>query len=425
VKLLVEPSRALPLVSFSLTVQAGRLFEPEGLEGLARVTARMLRRGCGSSSAEAIEQRADLLGAEVSTGVGLGWASVSCEVLRRNLDEAVSLVAELVSDPTFDGDELALLLRQSEAELVRSRDNDALLCSRALRRHLMSGHPHAARVQGDLAGLQAIDVDATKRFHAERYGRAGALVAFVGDVDEAAVPGLAERLVAGLPEGRICDYPAPEPSAPKGRRLVVVDKPGRTQAQMAIGTLGTSPADDDHVALWVANCAFGGTFTSRLVQEIRGKRGWSYGVSSHLTTSRVREVFSIWAAPAAEDAGACIALELEMLERWCDAGIDAEELAFCKDYLRRSWAFEIDTAKKRLSQRIERVLLDLDDDYHRLFVERVDAVTLEEANAAIRRRISPRDLWVAAVATDAETGEALRAGIEGLDAHLVDRYDVE
>lgn len=423
--LLVESSAALPLVAFSVTLQAGCLYEPAGHEGLARICARMLRRGAGELSAEDIEQRADALGAEIGTGVGLGASTLSCEVLSRNLDEAVDLVAELLGAPRFDEDELGRLVRQSQAELVRSRDEDSLLCSRALRRHLFDGHPHGRRAHGSMTGLARVDVDATRRFHRERFRRGGAIVAFAGDVESARAETLAERLLARLPESLPEPYPAAEPDPPSGRRLVIVDKPGRTQAQMAIGTLGTHPRDADHVPLIVANTVFGGTFTSRLVQEIRSQRGWSYATSSHLTSSRVREAFSIWAGPAIEHAGPCLGLALELFERFVEEGIDAEELAFCQSYLRRSWAFEIDTAKKRLQQRIERRLLDLPEDYHERFVARVEATTVETANAAIRSRLSPRDLWISVVASEERLGATLEDAAGPLAEHVVDPYDLE
>ena len=255
--------------------------------------------------------------------------------------------------------------------------------------------------------------------------RGGAVVAFAGDVDESRAATLADRLLARLPEGAREPYPASEPERSAGRRLVVVDKPGRTQTQMAIGTLGTHPRDDDHVPLIVANTVFGGTFTSRLVQEIRSQRGWSYSTSSHVTSSRVRESFSIWAAPASEHAGPCLELALELFERFVDEGVDATELAFCQSYLRRSWAFEIDTAKKRLQQRIERSLLDLPDDYHERFVERVEATTVADANAAVRARLSPKDLWVSVVASDAELGATLEAAMGEVAERVVDPYDLE
>ncbi len=169
---------------------------------------------------------------------------------------------------------------------------------------------------------------------------------------------------------------------------------------------------------------FGGTFSSRLNQEVRAKRGWSYGASSGLTVSRVREAFTIWTAPGIEDAAECLKLELDLYERFCADGINQEELGFCQDYLRRSYAFEIDTAKKRLQQKLERALLELPEDFHARFIERVGNVTLADANAAVRRRLDPRNLWVAAVCTDADTGAGLRAAADWAETR-VEPFDLE
>jgi len=424
-RLLVEPCNQLPLVNVAVSFRGGRIHEPAGVSGLARLTARMLRRGSEGMSAEAVEQGIDRLGGEFGAHVGLGTSNVSFEVLTRNLAAMVDLVANLIAKPTVDDDELAKLKRQSEAETVRSRDSDSFLAGRALRRHLLRDHPHGRRIGGTIEEVRAIDAEAIRSFHAKHYSSSNAIVSICGDVEADAAEGIAERLLAQLPAGESIEYPATDPPPPRGRHLVVVDKPNRTQAQMVIGTLGTHPKDDDHTALLVANTAFGGSFTARLVQEIRAKRGWSYGASSLLSTSLVRETFSMWTAPATRDAAACLALQLEMLRAWVAEGIDQDELDFCKGYLRRSYAFEIDTAKKRLQQALERELFHLPDDFHERFVDHVDAVSLDDANAAIARRISADDLWISVTATEAAIGTELRDAAGPLVESIVDPYDLE
>lgn len=133
----------------------------------------------------------------------------------------------------------------------------------------------------------------------------------------------------------------------------------------------------------------------------------------------------MWTAPGADTAADCLSLELDLLAQWRERGIDAAELAKCQQYLRLSHAFEIDTPKKRLAQKIERELLDLPEDFHRRWVERVNGVTLDEANQAVRRRISDSNLWVSAVATNEAIGEALRAAIPDLHQTVVEPFDVE
>jgi zinc protease len=385
----------------------------------------MLRRGAEGWSSEAIEQRIDLLGGELGVDVSHSATTVHFEMIRRSLDPFVDLVSTLLSRPLFDAQELARLQREAEAELIESRDSDASLCGRAFRRTLFAGHLYGRRVAGTIPSLRSITRADVAGFYGAHYTRENAIVAISGDVDADEGQAIAERLLAGLPAGASVPDPVPPPETPAGRRLVFVDKPERTQTQMIVGGLGTHPLDADHVALLVANTAFGGTFTSRLMNEVRSKRGWSYGAYSRVGFDRQRDTFTMWTAPAASDAPACLALKLELLHALREGGITADELAFIKKYLVRSHAFEVDTARKRVHQRLEAALFDLPEGYHERQLERVEAVTLDEANAAIRNRLSEDDLVVSVVGTYAEIGDAIAKAIPRLAQVDVLPFDFE
>jgi zinc protease len=194
--------------------------------------------------------------------------------------------------------------------------------------------------------------------------------------------------------------------------VLIVDKPQRTQTQIIIGTLGTHSHDPDHTALQVANVVFGGLFTARLTHEVRSVRGLSYGASSSLSHDREREVWSMWTFPAAKDARQCIDLQLRLYDDWICHGVKPGELSRAKNFLIKSHAFEIDTAQKRLDQRVERELFSLPADYHDGFVERVRAVNRKAANEALTRRLSRRDQAIVVVATASD----LKGELAGLPA---------
>ena len=210
-----------------------------------------------------------------------------------------------------------------------------------------------------------------------------------------------------------------------GRRLLVVDKPERTQTQILVGTLGTSPHDQDHVPLVVGNAVFGGTFTSRLMKEIRSKRGWSYGASTRTGVDRRRQSWVLWTFPAAEDAGPCLQLSLELLDAWVAGGVSSREVAFIQRYLVRSHAFEVDTATKRVHQALDRECLALPPDYFSSWLDRVRAVTPDAATTAVKNRIHPRDLLVVVVGTAAQVLDPLRSAIPGLSEVSVVPFDAE
>jgi zinc protease len=423
-KLFIEASPKIPLVSIVVAFPTGSTHDPVGKEGLTRATARMLRRGCEGLTADAIEEAVDGLGGEFGCDATPTSITVHAEVISRNLDPFVELIAKVLGAPAFDPAEAALLLRESEAEIVESRDNDRVLASRAFRRTLFAGHPYARRVSGTLDTLGALKPEELRAHYGRHFRRDGALVAISGDVTEATARETSERLLARLPEGESPVDAVPEPSPPAGRTLVLVDKAERTQTQMALGWLGTHPRDDDHFAWIVGNTTFGGTFTSRLMQEIRAKRGWSYGVSSRVGFDRHRDAFVVWSAPSAKDGPACLELEIELLRQLREAGLTAEELAFTKSYLARSYAFEIDTARKRVHQRLEEALYDLPEGYHARYQERLRQLTLDEVNASLKTRTPVEDLIVAVVATDMDSGAQLERAAGGRPRQVVP-YDVE
>ena len=204
-----------------------------------------------------------------------------------------------------------------------------------------------------------------------------------------------------------------------------VDKPERTQTQILIGDIGSHPRDADHIPLHVATTIFGGTFTSRMMRAIRSERGWSYGASARLPYDTQRDAFSMWTFPAAKDAAACIELQLELLGTWREKGILPKELSFAQRYLMRSHAFDIDTPQKRVHQKARRRPLRSPRRLPHQVPRAVEAVTLDSANEAVRRRISGEDLVVAVVGTHAEIGEAVARAIPGLTKVEVVPYDAE
>jgi zinc protease len=259
--------------------------------------------------------------------------------------------------------------------------------------------------------------------YASRFVQSDVVLGFAGAITEDEAKTLGSSIVRALPEGSHVETIIPEPAPPPGRRLFFVDKPERTQTQILIGTLGTLPHDPDHFPLVAATAVFGGTFTSRMMREIRSKRGWSYGTSARLSIERRRHAFTMGAFPAQADCAPCIELELKLLEDWTSEGITQKELGFIKNYLVRSHAFEIDTAPKRLGHALEAELLGLPEGYHSGYLDHVRGVTLEGANAAVKERISPQNLVVIVVGTASEILEPVTKAIPGLVGHEVIPFD--
>jgi zinc protease len=422
---LLEPSHAVPLVSLVLALRCGSACDPEGKAGLARIAMRMLRRGCEGMTAEQIDFRIDSLGAEMAVDTSASTVAIHANVIARNLDAFADLLARLLTRPTFPDDELERLRRETIAEIIEVRDNDRVVAQKALQRTLFEGHPYGRTAGGTIDSVRAIQRDDVLGFYRRFVVQGNLVVGMSGDVTPDQAPQLARKLVASLPRGELVPDEVPEPTMRPGRRLIVVDKPERTQTQILVGALGTSAHDADHVELVVANAVFGGTFTSRLMREVRSKRGWSYGASARVAVDRRRQGWVMWTFPAAEDSAPCLKLILALLDQWVEGGVLPREVSFIKSYLIRSHAFEIDTAAKRLHQALDVDLLGLPQDYYSGWIDHVRAVTPEGASAAVRNRIHRDDLTIVVVGTAAQVLEPLRTAVAALAEASVVPFDLE
>jgi len=421
---LVE-SHELPLVDISVSFRTGSALDPQKRLGLSRVMARMLRRGAAKWTGDDIEDSIDRLGSELSLDVAPSTINVHLQVIRRNLEPFLALVTDILARPTFPEDELARLQRESVAEIIESRDHDSSLARKFFRQALFGEHPYGRGSSGTTKTIPTITRAEVVETHGKHLRQGNAVLGIAGDVTEKDVKSVILPMIAALGSGPAPKDTTIEPTVPKGRRLFFVDKSARTQTQILIGGLGTHANDRDHIPLHVANTVFGGTFTARLMREVRSKRGWSYGAYSRLPIDRQRESFSMWTFPASTDAAACIALELELLEDLLEKGITAQELAFAQSYLSESYAFDIDTPFKRVRQAVDEELFGLPTDYHTAYVEHVRAVKLDEANAALRTRISRDDLTVAMVGTASDIEEAVRKAIPRLSSNAIVPFDSE
>jgi zinc protease len=419
----VESSTVVPLVSIVLSLRSGALADPEGKDGLSRLTARMIRRGCKGMTSSEIESAVDRLGGEMGFDVGPSTISLHAQVIRRNLQPFCELLVKVIGTPTFDQQELDRLKRETVAELIDARDNDRALAGLAFRRAMFPGHPYSRTAAGRPASVPNLTRDDVLATYARRFVQSDIVIGFAGAITLDEAKTLGALLVRAVPEGPHVENELPEPARPVGRRLFFVDKPERTQTQILIGTLGTHARDPDHWPLVAATAVFGGTFTSRMMREIRSKRGWSYGTSARLSIERKRHAFTMGAFPAAADCAPCVSLELKLLEDFTKDGVTPRELAFIKNYLIRSHAFEIDTAPKRLGQALEAELLDLPADYHTRYLDHVHAVTLESANAAVASRLTAKDLVVVVVGTASEILDPVTKAIPDLVDHVVIPFD--
>lgn len=419
----VEFDASVPLVHASVNSMVGALLDPAGKEGATRLLLRLQRRTAGGLDADRADDSIDRMGGHLGADVSRSIVSFHGSAIARSTRPFLEFFEDTLLRPGLADDEFQRLRAETKADLVERLDDDRALARSFWNRKLFTGHPYARPPGGTLASLDRIEVADLRALYEKLFVRKNLRFAFAGQIDRARAREAAEKIASGFADDPVTSADPAHPTGPVGRHLLFVDKPDRTQTQILIGGLGTHPADADHTALHVGNTIFGGTFTARLSQEVRAKRGWSYGAYSSLPIDRRRQAFSMWTFPAATDAAACIRLELELLERWVENGVTSAELSRAKKYLIKSHAFALDTASKRASLAIDQILYELPPGYQTGYLDRVSAITLDQVNAALRERISPKNLVITVVGTHKDLGASIREAIGDLTDEEVVPFD--
>jgi len=414
-KVIVEPSPDTPLVWFDIAIHGGASADPLGVEGLHRHAALLARRGAGTRKRAELDETLDSLGAALDVSVSRDSIGLSGVALSRHLDAVIDLAADILAAPRFDEDEHARLLRETPQVLDEIRDDDSALATRWFDWLCCPGHPYGRTSLGTEASLAQIGVlqrDGARALWKREVVPENMIIGLAGDVDEANAARLVQRLIERLPPGTATPLATNLSTPAPGRRVILVDKSDRTQAQLRIGHLATRYGQPDTAALAIAEAIFGGMFSSRLMQEIRVKRGWSYGAGCALRRSRLPHWFEIWTAAAIDVAGSAVALTLELYAEYADKGPTDDEVDFARSYLIGAMPFHVATARQRMQLAVRDALFELPAGYTARLPEALGQLTAAEVRAACARQFHPDNTVTVAVTT----AEQARRGLEAANA---------
>ncbi len=405
VAVLVEDKR-VPLVTARLAFRGGESAIAAEDAGLADALAELLTDGTAAKTSKEIAEASELFGGFLSAGADPDSIVIHASSLADKVDAMASLLAEVARTPSFPEAEVALRKANMKEELVASRAESDFLAGVVFYKKIFAGHPYAVTAPTD-ASIERVSRARVVAAYKRLFTPNGALLVIVGDISRTN----AEAMVAkhfGTWQGGVSAKDAPPVAAAKGERTVyLLDRPKSSQVSFFMGNPAIREDNPAYFDLLIANQVLGGSFSSRLVRDIRETKGYTYRIGSRLEHRLTGSLFKIRTPVRTEVAEQALTAILDHLDKLRAGEATADELRQAKAYLAGSFARSLETQDGVADAVLKLRLRHLPDDWYDSYVDRVQAVTAAGAKRAAEVFIRPDELTIVAVGDAAKAAPAL------------------
>ncbi|NVK41902.1 MAG: insulinase family protein [Oceanospirillaceae bacterium] len=386
---LVE-EHSIPFTALEIWFRGGSSLDREGKRGAINLMTATLEEGAGDMDALAFTRAKEMLATSFSYDVNDDTLSVSARFLTENRDKAVALLRESLINPRFDQDAIDRVRGQVVSIIRSDEKNPNDMAGRAFETQAFGDHPYGSDPNGTIDSVTALTRDDILAAHADTMTRDRIYIGAVGDITPEELSALLDDLLGDLPETGAAMPEDIEPALTGGVTVIPYDTP---QSVALFGHSGVERTSDDFFPAFILNTILGGGgFESRLMKEVREKRGLTYGVYSFLVD---KDHTDLWMGQV-QSANDRVAEAIEVIQdQWADIsenGVTEEELIAAKKYLTGAYPLRFDgngpIANIITGMQIQGMPLD----YPATRNDRINAVTLDQINDVARRYLRPDDL---------------------------------
>lgn len=408
-RIVVVEQHELPIADVILQIRTGGEADPANHTGTAALTSALLTEGTTSRSALQIADQAAYLGVRVGASSGWEQSTVSLHAPTAQLDSALALFADIALHPAFPAPDLERVRKVRLTALQQLRDRGPAIADRAYATALYGEqHPYGRPLAGTEASIAAISRADLHTFYDSYYRPNNATLLVVGDVKPDDVERRAQALFGGWTRA---DVPVPTNAtaqAPKATTLVLIDKPGAAQSSFRLGGIGAPRSTRDYFALQVLNTILGGSFTSRLNQNLRETKGYTYGAGSGFSMRRLPGPFTASAEiVSAKTDSALIEFTREL--RAIRDTVPSDELAKAKRYLQLGLPEDFETTGSIAGQMLPLITYGIPLDFYNTAVQSIGAVTQADVQRVARQYVDPDHLTLVIVGDRKTIEPGLRA----------------
>ncbi|MBI1179867.1 MAG: insulinase family protein [Alphaproteobacteria bacterium] len=391
---LVE-QHTIPLIAMDYEFEGGTSVEPKGKEGLAYLVSGLLNEGAGDMDSLAFQKALDSRAIRMSFDAGRDTFTGEVKTLTGEKDEAFRLLGLALSEPRFDADAVERVREQVHSIQLSEDDEPRSVASKAWMKAAFAGHPYAHNLTGTPESLAGLTVDDLRGYVKDNFAKDRLIVGVVGDITPEELGPLLDKAFGALPaKGETIDVPEtgldhPQPS------VDVIDR-DIPQSVGVFGMAGIKRDDPDWYAALVMNHILGsGGFSSRLMEEVRRKRGLTYGVYTYLVPYDHAGLLLGTVATVNARMGESKSVIENVIANMAHNGATEDELKDAKTYLTGSYALNFDTSGAIAGQLVGIQHYGFGRDYIDKRNSYIEAVTLDDVNRVAKRLLKPDSLfWV-------------------------------
>jgi predicted Zn-dependent peptidase len=411
-KLMIVEQHELPLADFVLVVGSGGTMDPASKGGVANLTASMLTEGTATRSALEIADQIAYLG--IGLGASSNWdaATVNLHTPMAQLDSALALFADVVLHPAFRPEDFERVRKNRLTALVQLKDRPTAIADQAYAAILYGGsHPYGHNLLGTEASITGMAPTDLQSFYRANFLPNNSTLIVVGDVTPAQVEAKISALFGSWQRGTVTPFTFTDAPKPAATTVYLVDKPGAAQSSFRIGSIGVPRSTKDYFALSVMNTILGGTFTSRLMQNLRETHGYTYGARSRFDMRQSAGPFTASAEVVAAKTDSGLVEFMKELNAIRDT-VPTVELNKAKRFLQLSMPGDFETTQQIANQLIPVVLYGLPLDYYNSYVANVEAITQADVQRVAKQYINPSSLAIVVVGDR----KSIEAGLKAVNA---------
>ncbi len=427
-RVIVIQKSGLPLVAARLMVKTGGEADPANRAGLADMTASLLTKGTATRTAEEIAREVEALGATIDSGAAWDNSFVALSALASNYPEAMNYVADVVLNPTFTNEEINRLRDQNIDALQVAIRQPQSLAGFVTSRVLYRGAPYGHNLGGTPKSLEAIARPDIVTFHSTYYRPENAVLVVAGDVAPAAMFPLAEKLFGSWrPSGTVPPVPqdAPAATVQEQPRVVVVELPDAGQAAVVVALRGIRRIDPQYNVALVANAVLGGGYSSRLNQEIRIRRGLSYGAGSAFEFRRMPGPFVASTQTKDESAAEVATIMLDELAKMTGTEVSETELTPRKAILIGNFGRSLETTSGLVGRIAQLELYGVSLTEINNYIHNVEAVTPADVQTFSAQHLVPNQATVVIVGDAKKFIDALKQKFANVEVIPMEQLDLD